>query len=533
MRPLRCDFLCVGGGLGGLAGAARAHDLGLDTMIVERSGMVGGIASYGAGLVWAPASQPAREAGIEDSPEEALRYLDSYSNDAGVPLRRAFVESIAPAVDWFATNADVPFELLDFPDEDMATAGARAIGRQLQVKIEGRTLREWQHRTRIGPHFPAGVTMDELRALASAPDRLEQLSRVRRREDLRTLGPGLVAGFARAALVDRQISIRLDTRVVELQQRDGAVVGAVAISGRERTPIDVRHGVLLATGSYGNAPYAASLEGVPEIHDCGPPLADGDNLALTDPTPAAMVRGGTMFATAGLHFPGELHAGTRMPLCRQFTSSSWAHSIVANSRGERFGDETFHGPDIRVRAAVDPLTQRWRNFPCFLIADDRLRQDHAFGPLKAGADWPDDFPHADELRTLAATIGVDPEGLERTVDRYNGFVAQGVDRDFGRGGGHIGRSFAAAEKGNPNLTAIAEPPFWGIRLTLTGGGLYSFGVAIDCDGCALTRTGEPVRGLYLTGNAAARVDVPRYHAGMADARNITYAFNAATHASRG
>jgi 3-oxosteroid 1-dehydrogenase len=532
VRSLRCDFLCVGGGLGGLAGAARAQSLGLDTLVLERSDMVGGIASYGVGTVWAPANHLARRAGLDDSPADALRYLDHYSGNGGVPLRQGFVHSIAPAIEWFREQAGVPFELLNFPDEEPGAPGARASGRQLQVQLPGDSLGEWQARTRVGPHFPVGLTLDELRQLTGAPEQLEALSRMRGAQDHRTLGSGLVAGFARAALTERGIPVELCARVVELSQRDGAIVGAEAMHDGDRVQIRATRGVLIATGSYGNAPYATELEGIPELHDGGPPIADGDNLALTDPTPAAMVRGGRMFATAGLHFPGECHPGTRAPLCRQLTDNSWAHSIVVNVRGERFGDETFHGPDVHVRAAIDPLTHAWRNFPCFLVADDRMRRRHNFGPYVAGAAWPDEFPRADDLPALAQLIGVDADGLEATVARYNRFVDRGVDEDFARGRGQIGRSFGDAEYANPSLTDIAEPPFWGIRLTLTSGGLYSFGIAIDSDGRAVTRSGAPVRGLYATGNAAARVDVPRYHAGMADARNITYAFNAASHAAR-
>ncbi len=191
----------------------------------------------------------------------------------------------------------------------------------------------------------------------------------------------------------------------------------------------------------------------------------------------------------------------------------------------------FNGPDARTRAAIDPVTREWANFPFFLVCDDRFRQRNPFGPLPAGAEWPSEFAHADDLRTLAEQIGVDPDGLAAEVTRYNGFVPSGVDEDFGRGRLEIGEAFGDGRYPNPSLTDLAEPPFWGIRLTLTKGGLYSFGVAIDGDGRALTRAGEPVPGLYVTGNAAARLDVPRYHSGMADARNLTYAFNAATHAA--
>jgi 3-oxosteroid 1-dehydrogenase len=526
-----CDLLCVGGGLGGLAAATRAHALGLEPLILERSDLVGGISAYGAGGVWAPCTALARAAGVQDSLEDAVRYLDWYSGNEDVPLREGFVRAIAPAIDWFTQEAGIPFTLLDFPDEEMEGPGARSTGRQLQVQVPGASLGPWQQRTRVGSHFPIGLTLEELFAMAAQPARLEALSEQRQAEDLRTLGPGLVAGFVRAALTERLVPITLGARVVELVQCDGEVVGAIADVGGERMTIEARRGVLIATGSYGHAPWVAELEGIPEMHDGTPPIAEGDNLTLTDPTPAAMIRGGNMFATAGVRFPGEYHPGTDHPLYRQLTNSSWSHTIVVNASGRRFGDETFHGPDVRTRAAIDPVTRRWRNFPFFLIADDRFRRDNAFGPYPAGADWPEEFARADDLRTLAGRLGVDPDGLQEEVQRFNGFAARGVDEDFRRGRGEIGRSFGDERYPNPSLTDLTEPPFWGIPLSLTNGGLYSFGIAINPHGQALTRTGAPVPGLYVTGNAAARLDVPRYHSGMADARNLTYAFLAATHAA--
>ena len=40
--------------------------------------------------------------------------------------------------------------------------------------------------------------------------------------------------------------------------------------------------------------------------------------------------------------------------------------------------------------------------------------------------------HADTIEALAKLSGMDPEVLQKTVDRYNGFVAEGKDEDFGR-----------------------------------------------------------------------------------------------------
>jgi 3-oxosteroid 1-dehydrogenase len=159
MSSVSCDLLCVGGGLGGLAAATRARGLGLDVIICERSELLGGIASYGAGTVWAPANHLARAGGVEDDFGDAERYLDWYSTNTAVPLRTGLIHSIAPAVEWFREEAGVPFELLDFPDEELKGPGARRTGRQLQVELSGAALGPWQAKTRVGPHFPIGLTL--------------------------------------------------------------------------------------------------------------------------------------------------------------------------------------------------------------------------------------------------------------------------------------------------------------------------------------------------------------------------------------
>ena len=69
---------------------------------------------------------------------------------------------------------------------------------------------------------------------------------------------------------------------------------------------------------------------------------------------------------------------------------------------------------------------------------------------------------APTLRELAVKMGVDPEGLEKGVARYNSFVEKGVDEDFG--------------KAKRNLVKrIENGPFWacytGMTVHHTMGGL--------------------------------------------------------------
>src|SRR3546814_11091837 len=76
---------------------------------------------------------------------------------------------------------------------------------------------------------------------------------------------------------------------------------------------------------------------------------------------------------------------------------------------------------------------------------------------------------APTLRELAAKIGVDPDGLEATVARFNGFAATGKDLDFKRGDQAYDLVYADRTH-NPSPTPARKSLAWGqsvsVRVTL-------------------------------------------------------------------
>jgi succinate dehydrogenase/fumarate reductase flavoprotein subunit len=78
------DLLVVGGGMAGMAAAARAVELGLDVGVVEKGDAAGGSAALSAGIVWtAPDVETARRVAPDGDPA----------------LLRALVEGFDPAVE--------------------------------------------------------------------------------------------------------------------------------------------------------------------------------------------------------------------------------------------------------------------------------------------------------------------------------------------------------------------------------------------------------------------------------------------------
>ena len=537
MRQRDCDFLCIGGGLGGLAAALRAADAGLDVLIVEKSPLIGGVAAYSGGVVWVGNNHLQRQAGLQDSAEHASRYLRWVSRDADtvdVDLLATFVRRAPEAVEYFCGRG-VRFRSTGLGDQYHPEApGSVPGGRILEVTTDGAALGPWRDRCRSSPHFRLlGLTHDEVRTAGGdlvAGEVLGGLHTRRRREDFLTWGPGLSASFAAAVLVQRDVPILLEARCVELIQRGDRVCGAVVEVGGSRLEIGARRGVLIATGSYGNAPWAAELEGLPEIFEASPPVLDGDAFALVEPTGAARARSGQTFTIFGYESPTERHPGTELPLHRELSRAlGLPHAIVVNRAGRRFGDESFYGFLLSAVKRRD-AAGRFPNYPCYLIGDNRYRTRYRLGDSD---EWPADLAQAPRLDGLAGALGIDPDGLTEQVTVYNDAAEEGEDPAFGRGTLPYSRLRAGDpnQRPNPNLGPVAEPPFWGLPLKLLGTGIYSTGLLINSDAQVLRGDRSTVKGLYATGNAAAYTEQPGYVGGFANARAITYGYLAATHAA--
>ena len=119
-----------------------------------------------------------------------------------------------------------------------------------------------------------------------------------------------------------------------------------------------------------------------------------------------------------------------------------AGSIIVNDRGERFQNEAADY-DTTWRSYYTWENwgdTRYRNIPAFLIFDGSVREKRPDrrcvgdrSPARLG------LRGAEPLRELATRLGVDPDGLEATVARFNAHARQGLDPDFPRGKSHYDR----------------------------------------------------------------------------------------------
>ena len=534
-----CDFLCIGAGLGGLAGAVRAHALGLDTVIVEKDALVGGVASYSGGAVWIPTNHLQATAGVSDRRADAAEYLAFVAGDGAVAdpdleLRDAFLNGAPEALRFFESSG-IPWYLTGLQDQYHPQApGSLPRGRVVETHVDGRALGPWEPLIRRSPFYTTGLTIAEMYGTgnpATAELMLADLLAERVAEGYLTRGQGLTGAFARVALAESGIPAYLETPAVDLITEGGRVAGAVVEHEGRREAVRARRGVLIACGGYGYAPWAAAMENLPSVREQGPPVIEGDAITLTDGTEAALVRAGDMFFVLGYESKTLTHVGSDAPLYRPLHDAvALPHSLVVNASGERFGDESFYGIFANAVRAFDPHHKRFTNYPSFFVADDTFRQRY---PIRGLDDWPaDDFTRAETLDELAQALGIDAGGLTKTVRRYNGHCADGADPDFGRGTLAIAHQAGDPAYPNPNMGPLTTPPFWGVRLEPVGAGIYSHGLAIDGGARVRRRDGSPVPGLYATGNSVAYTElVHGYENGFANGRNLAYAYLAATSAA--
>lgn len=532
------DFLSVGSGIGGLSGAIAADAWGLRAMVVEKAATVGGVTSYSGGQLWAPANYFQEEMGSDDTIESGLAYIKATS--AGLSNERMalnYVTHARVALQWFRDNAAIEFAVIkDFPDYYYPKAEySRTDGRYIESgPYDARVLGEWQDRAHLSTQMMSGLTQAETiehGGLAQSANWDRTLLNERVANDIRTFGPGLGANFVKATL-DRGIPILTGTRVDSLIVEDGQIVGVQATRDGRDHFIKVTKGVLLATGAYDwNETDQSAFTMIPNVKAVGPREVTGDALRI-----AGRVGGRITQVPQALTTAFQVTGDDGESMWRLGASAIGVpHAIAVNRHGRRFAEESFYRSMGFALKDIDGSTMEFKNYPFWAIQDSSARTKYPLGPFAPGQELPEGFAvKADTLRELAVKVGIDPDGLEDEVRRFNGFVESGVDEDFHRGE----RPWSALNygdstlDGNQGLGAIETGPFYAIRMEPVNIGLSNVGLAADTHNRVLSWDDEPIEGLYVAGNSMAMVEFGAgYTSGQANTRGMYGGYLAARHAA--
>jgi len=539
---IETDLVCIGSGIGGLSAAITAHENGLDTVVLERSDQVGGVTALSMGEVWVAGNHLAAELGVDDSVGSGFRYLKrlsmGYGTDAAI-LNKVLHARLA--LKYFEDQIGLKMSVIrGCPDYYYGLNNdCLAEGRMLECEpFPARDLGEWQAKTRISPQMPYSLTHHDIFEKGGVANMAQwdfELMGQRLTEDVRCLGSGLAAYFVKGA-IDRGIVMHTGTGVEELIGDGRRVVGVRAVRDGQDIFVKASKGVVLAVSSYErNRDFTKTLSKQLEIGSMVFSQVDGAHYRLAGPM-GARVASVPDITSLGFSVPGEEDEEGH-PLWRTALQAlGQPHTIVVNRRGRRFGDESFYRQFYYMVDVIDGADQTHPNFPCWAIIDSQVREKYPFGPIMPGQEWPEGFGVvAESIAELAAKTGIDAEGLQATIASFNRHAETGADPEFGRGT----RPWSAWMCGdphqapNPNLGPVAKAPFYAIELSRMGTtAIPSTGILIDHHSRALDWSNNPIAGLYVAGNSAARMETGAVmQSGVSNARGMTYGWLAARHAS--
>jgi hypothetical protein len=499
------DVVVLGTGAAGLVAALAAADSGASVALVEKAERVGGTTALSSGVVWVPATSVAAAEGVEDSRQAGLAYLESLSHGMIRPeMAQAFVDSGDEVVEWLRTRTPLTLRLVPgFPDyHPEHPGGMPGGGRSLEPElISMDRLDGWGERM-VGTPRPMRVTETPVGGGTGVlPAAVEA---ERRAAHVEGLGRALVAGLLRGCL-DHDVVPRTGTRAVRLVVESGAVVG-VKLSGPEGHQVVRAGAVVLATGGfeYDDDLVRAFLRG-PMREPAGVPSNTGDGLRMAMRVGAALGAMREAWWVPVVRLPGErADGGSNVQLVLR--ERTLPRSLVINRSGRRFTNEAANYNALGgAFHTFDPGSFDYVNQPCWLVFDQGFVDAYGGFGTGPGGPAPSWLTRADSIAELADDLGVPADTLAQTVDRWNGFVAQGHDDDFGRGDSAYD-GWCGDRTQYPGVFATLGPvdqgPFYAVELIGSALGTKG-GPLTTADGEVLDVDGAVIHGLYAAGNAMA------------------------------
>ena len=535
------DFIIAGSGGGSMAAGLWLKSIGKEPLILEKTDKIGGSTAMSGGLLWIPNHPLQQEAGVEDSYEAGLRYMNAAVGDAAGPgstpeRKKAFLEA-GPRMVEFLQRQGMEFiraeGWADYYDElDGGCPRSRSLAAPM---LDAREMGPLFDRLRMGPMaMPLPVDQTRNITLATRTPRgmwegLKLLRRLKRGE--KTGKPILSYGGALQGrmlmLADAAgVEIKTGTGVVELVEQEGRIVGVVAERGGRRFRIRARDGVLINAGGFSHnkamrekyGPQPASIEWTNAN-----PGDTGELIELAERCGAALD-----LMDQAWWVPGTLPPNGQIYM--HVTDLSKPHCIVVGTDGKRIMNESqsYMANGHALYAA---------GVPAWVVMDSRHRKRYAWGthpPGNTPPDWESSgyMLTADTIEALAARMGIEPAALKAEVERFNGFAKTGRDLDFHRGERAYDRWYGDPWiKPNPNLGTIAKPPFLAFKMVPGDVGTAG-GIVTDAFARVLRGDGSVLPGLYATGNSTASVMGRVYPgAGASIGASFVFAWLAARHAA--
>jgi 3-oxosteroid 1-dehydrogenase len=510
------DVVVVGAGAAGYGAALTAAQSGASVLMVERGADPGGTTILSGGTAWIPNNSLMRQHGLSDPKDDCLRFLcrlafphlyDPDEANLGLP------EDLFALIEAFYDNGSVAIDFL-------VSLGA------MEVEFDGETPD--YHTPMEEDKAPYGRRMPQSGGSIPMFERLESV---------------------RASL---GIPLLLEHRAEDvIRNEQGEICGLEARTGVRTVLIRANQAVVFATGGYlHNAEYVRNYLPARIFGGCASPNAMGDFLRIGQNLGAQL---GNMDRAWWKQIVVE--QGIRGPGVLGLPVAAGDSMVQVNRHGVRVVNEKApYNERGQVHFQWDPTERDYPNLVLFHIWDQACAEVEDLG-WRMPIPWPGqdedyviegrDLAHLaeqiqerlDALRPHTGPITLDPhfvDHLETTIDRFNGFAAEGVDLDFRRGERNIEVKWNGAGRGgvpNPTMAPIAaEGPYFA---AIVGAGAFDTngGPRINANAQVLDVAGKPIPGLYGAGNCVASIAGQAYWGpGGTIGPALTYGYIAGLHA---
>jgi len=528
----KCDLLVVGSGAAGMATALRAAHDGFNVIVAEKSPHFGGTTALSAGWSWVPGNRKGAAA-TGDTRAEVEEYLRALApetyNEKGI---EGFLDTVPEAIDFFEEHTSVTFSYPEkAPDYKMDLPGAKLGGRAVlpadaDIRMLGARRKELQpylssytvfgYMPQVGPDMATILKANQSpRAFAYTARKLLRTwadTAMYQQPMKRTNGSALMTRMVASAL-DAGVRVWTRTPVVELTvDADGAVTGAL-LAGELAGRVQARLGVVLAGCGF---TVDEDLRRRYFPHD----RHGGEHFTPTQGHDGSSAR---MAIKAGGRINNEvssvaswapvtvfrnLRTGARrlFPHLRQIGLPGM---ITVDRHGKRFGNEalSYHdfGGQMLAHMKDEDSVYAW------IVGDEKLMRKYGIGyakpwPIPRGLFYKMGYLHkGNSIEDLAEKIGVDPEGLKATIERFNRDAVAGEDTEFGRGSTAYNHFRGDMDhKPNPNLAPLDKAPYYAAKVRMGDLGTFA-GIDVDERHAVVRPDGSRIPGLYSVGAAAVSV----------------------------
>ncbi|MFR3729309.1 flavocytochrome c [Lacrimispora sp.] len=477
-----CDVVVVGGGGAGLSAAATALQRGFSAIVLEKYPAVGGNTIRSGGPV--NAADPEWQRQFDENPgerhtiESLLDTDESQIHSEYLEDFRALKKEFAAYQEKFGTQKGHLFDspLLHrmqtyFGGKRTDLNGNTIYGQYDLVKIlTDRALESVKWLEEIGVEFDKSIVFAPVGALWR-----------RGHKPVKSYGSAFILSLSKY-VEEHSGKIITDSPVKEFLMEHGEIKGVIA-TGVNGQKITVRaKAVVLASGGFGANTkmlkeyntYWSHIDD--DIRTTNSYAMTGDGILLGKSAGAALTgMGFTQMMPVADPETGELFSGLQVPP---------ENFVIVNKEGKRFINE-FSGRDVLTKAAID------QGGLFYLIADDEIKktaantsQEKIDRQVEAGTLF-----KADTIEELAVKIGMKPEILKDTIDKYNSYVDAGFDPEFHKD------TFSLKVEKAPFYATPRKP-----AVHHTMGGLK-----IDTKARVLDSNDQPIKHLYAAGEVTGGI----------------------------